>query len=144
MSHRRPAPEPVAHLPLRCLALVLRAAIRGATWRRTDRLQEANLVEHRIQSALDGPDAARFPDITARTVLLGGNETFADQAAVDELLSERGIEDGVPIGVYCGSGITAAVVVAALAAAGRDAALFPGSWSQWSSDPGRPVATGAQ
>ena len=32
--------------------------------------------------------------------------------------------------------------VAALAAAGHDAALFPGSWSQWSSDPALPVARG--
>jgi len=36
------------------------------------------------------------------------------------------------------------VAVAALTAAGRDAALFPGSWSQWSSDPDRPVARGEQ
>lgn len=47
-----------------------------------------------------------------------------------------------PVGAYCGSGVTAAVLVAALAAAGVDAALFPGSWSQWSSDPALPVATG--
>ncbi|MCT7658297.1 sulfurtransferase [Mycobacterium deserti] len=44
--------------------------------------------------------------------------------------------------VYCGSGVTAALAVAALAATGVDAALFPGSWSEWSSDPARPVAKG--
>jgi thiosulfate/3-mercaptopyruvate sulfurtransferase len=46
------------------------------------------------------------------------------------------------VGTYCGSGVTAAVVVAAYAAAGRRAAMYPGSWSEWSSDPSRPVARG--
>lgn len=45
-------------------------------------------------------------------------------------------------GAYCGSGVTAAVAVAALAVLGKDTALFPGSWSQWSADPARPVDTG--
>lgn len=48
----------------------------------------------------------------------------------------------VPVTVYCGSGITAAHEIAALAIAGHTAALFPGSWSEWSGDPARPVATG--
>ncbi|HET7667980.1 MAG TPA: sulfurtransferase, partial [Mycobacterium sp.] len=47
-------------------------------------------------------------------------------------------------GVYCGSGVTASVVLAAMAAAGIDASLYPGSWSEWCSDPKRPVARGAE
>lgn len=44
--------------------------------------------------------------------------------------------------VYCGSGVTAAHQIAALADAGIEATLFPGSYSQWSSDASRPVALG--
>lgn len=49
--------------------------------------------------------------------------------------------DGVDAstGVYCGSGVTASVVLAALAAVGVDAPLYPGSWSEWCSDSTRPV-----
>ncbi|HEX7639781.1 MAG TPA: sulfurtransferase [Burkholderiaceae bacterium] len=43
----------------------------------------------------------------------------------------------------CGSGVTACHNLLAMEIAGLPgAALYPGSWSEWSSDPARPVATG--
>jgi thiosulfate/3-mercaptopyruvate sulfurtransferase len=43
--------------------------------------------------------------------------------------------------VYCGSGVTACHNLLAMELAGiSDARLYPGSWSEWSSDPNRPVA----
>lgn len=47
--------------------------------------------------------------------------------------------------VYCGSGVTACQNLLAMELAGLSGGrLFPGSWSEWSSDPGRPVATGKE
>jgi thiosulfate/3-mercaptopyruvate sulfurtransferase len=44
---------------------------------------------------------------------------------------------------YCGSGVTACQNLLALEHAGlRGAKLYAGSWSEWSSDPSRPIATG--
>ena len=82
------------------------------------------------------PDGRFAPDdaLRARFAALAG--TVASTAAPVASLAG-------PVAVYCGSGVTAAHEIAALAAVGVEAALYPGSWSEWSSDPARPVATGA-
>jgi len=86
------------------------------------------------------PGARNVPS----TSVLDEDGGFLPNAVLATLFSERGVDRDAPVGVYCGSGVTAAVVVAALAACGTDAALFPGSWSQWSSEPARPVARGSE
>jgi len=44
---------------------------------------------------------------------------------------------------YCGSGVSACQNLLAMEVAGlRGARLYPGSWSEWSADPSRPIATG--
>jgi thiosulfate/3-mercaptopyruvate sulfurtransferase len=58
-------------------------------------------------------------------------------------LEAAGVKPGIPIVSYCGSGVTACHNLLVLEQAGLGAGrLFPGSWSQWSSDPDRPIATG--
>jgi thiosulfate/3-mercaptopyruvate sulfurtransferase len=44
--------------------------------------------------------------------------------------------------VYCGSGVTACVPIHRLHLAGRDARLYPGSWSEWEQHPELPVERG--
>jgi len=65
----------------------------------------------------------------------------------DEVLKARFARHGISptgpkVAVYCGSGITASHEIAALAILGVDAALYPGSYSQWSGDPNREIETG--
>jgi thiosulfate/3-mercaptopyruvate sulfurtransferase len=77
----------------------------------------------------------------------GGNIADGKFKPSDDLraaFSKLGADGSGPIGVYCGSGNSAAHVIAAMAAAGLDAALYVGSWSAWSADPARPVATGTE
>ena len=69
---------------------------------------------------------------------------FSLRARSAQLLSDHGIERDDHVGAYCGSGVTATITLAALATMGYQAALFPGSWSEWSSDPARAVARGSE
>ena len=64
---------------------------------------------------------------------------------VPELVSRfagLGVQDSVAVGVYCGSGVTAAHEILALMMAGHDAALYAGSWSEWIQDSERPIEVG--
>ena len=67
-----------------------------------------------------------------------------DPETVLATFAEVGVTPGTPVAAYCGSGVTAAHTALVLHEVGIDAQVFPGSWSQWSNTPGRPVATGAQ
>ena len=48
------------------------------------------------------------------------------------------------LAAYCGSGVTACVVLHALHLAGRSGLLYPGSWSDWEQHPELPVERGDQ
>jgi thiosulfate/3-mercaptopyruvate sulfurtransferase len=86
------------------------------------------------------PGAVSAP--TTESLTAEGSFRSPDELA--ERFAALGARQGSRVGVYCGSGVTAAHEVAALAVAGVEAALWPGSWSQWSADPDRPAATGPE
>lgn len=73
---------------------------------------------------------------------IGPDACFKPSAELSAALAKIGADGSRRVGVYCGSGNAAAHKIAALHAAGLEAALYVGSWSAWSADPDRPVATG--
>ncbi len=89
-------------------------------------------VAGRIPGAVNVPTARNLDD----------DGRFRSAAELRELYAAVGAAPGASIATYCGSGVTAAHDVLALEIAGIPAALYPGSWSEWITDPARPVETG--
>ncbi|KUM98333.1 3-mercaptopyruvate sulfurtransferase [Streptomyces yokosukanensis] len=85
------------------------------------------------------PGAVSAP--TTENVATDGR--FLPAAELADRFKALGVSGDTEVGVYCGSGVSGAHEVLALAVAGIPAALYVGSWSEWSSDPSRPVAVGA-
>jgi thiosulfate/3-mercaptopyruvate sulfurtransferase len=83
------------------------------------------------------PGAVNLP----ATGNLGADGRFLDGHVIVRRFTEAGIDTDAVL--YCGSGITAAHTLLALESAGLAGAIYPGSWSDWITDPGRPVAVGS-
>ena len=134
-SARAPAPSPVS-MPM------VRDHVDAGTWtlldaRASDRFRGENEtidpVAGRIAGALNAPFQANLDD-DGRFL-----ESTTLRRRFETLLADEG---GKPVVCYCGSGVTAAHNVLAMVHAGMpEPALYPGSWSEWITDPGNPVAT---
>jgi thiosulfate/3-mercaptopyruvate sulfurtransferase len=73
------------------------------------------------------PGAVNVPFAT-----LAPDGRFLDPDELRDRLTAAGVSPGATVAAYCGSGVTATVVVAAAAVAGIDGVrLYPGSWSEW-------------
>jgi thiosulfate/3-mercaptopyruvate sulfurtransferase len=115
-------------------------------------------VEHGGRTVVDARAPDRFRGENETIDPVGGhipgakNRFFKDNLRADgrfkapeQLKTELGVAVGDPKNaiMQCGSGVTACHNLLALEVAGMPgAALYPGSWSEWSADPARPVATG--
>ncbi|MEU0193985.1 sulfurtransferase [Streptomyces afghaniensis] len=90
------------------------------------------------------PVAGHIPGAVSAptTENVGADGCFLPAEELRARFKGLGVTGEARVGVYCGSGVSAAHEVLALAVAGIPAELYVGSWSQWSSDPDRPVAVG--
>jgi len=84
------------------------------------------------------PGALNAPSST-----LIDNGRLKSPAELAKSLKSAGLDTEKPVITSCGSGVSAAIISLALDELGRPAeALYDGSWTQWASAPGNPVATG--
>lgn len=92
------------------------------------------------------PRAGHIPGAVSAptTGNVDGAGRFLPPAELRRRFESLGITDDSWVGVYCGSGVTAAHQVAALELAGFRAALYPGSFSEWSSNANLTVVTGPE
>lgn len=139
------APEP-GDVTLRSGAVPALDAAGAATVARDGALLDARAAaRYRGEVEPVDPVAGHIPGALSAptTENLGPDGCFRPPEELRARFAELGVmgRSGA-VAVYCGSGVNAAHQVAALALAGIDAALYPGSWSQWCADPARPVATG--
>ncbi|HZC25789.1 MAG TPA: sulfurtransferase [Actinopolymorphaceae bacterium] len=81
------------------------------------------------------PGAVSAPSAQLR----GDDGSLLDDESIAAYFRRRGVDGSTPVGVYCGTGVSATFDLLALHAIGVPAAVFVGSWSEWISDPSRPV-----
>lgn len=76
--------------------------------------------------------------------LLNADGTFKSPQEIEAIFTAAGVDLEKPIVTTCGSGVTAATLLFALALTGRStAALYDGSWSEYGAHASTPVVTGA-
>ncbi len=79
------------------------------------------------------------------TAVLNADGTYKTPAELRAAFEGAGVDLSSPLTATCGSGVTASVLLFALHLIGvKDAALYDGSWSEWSADPATPKQQGPE
>jgi len=91
-----------------------------------------------------GPRAGHIPGAVSAPFAgnLNPDGTLKPVADLTARYHDLGVTQAQHVICYCGSGVTATHDIFALHLSGIDATLYPGSWSDWSSQEGRPITTG--
>lgn len=77
--------------------------------------------------------------------LVGSSGSLVDAERITAEFAGSGIDLSRPVTATCGSGVTAAILVFALATLGKDdVALYDGSWAEWGGRDDTPIATGPE
>lgn len=122
-------------------------AAEASRWHQSGVLLDARAGErYRGEFEPVDPRAGHIPGAVSApaTGNLDDDGRFLPAAELKERFAGLGVGPGSSVAVYCGSGVTAAHEVAALEIAGITAALFPGSFSEWSNNSDNKVATGPE
>jgi thiosulfate/3-mercaptopyruvate sulfurtransferase len=151
VSTEVPTPEP-GDLVVRPGGMPVLDAPGAAGLARDGMLLDARAPErYRGESEPIDPRAGHIPGAVNAPFAghVGEDGRWRPSARLAERFADIGVAQGRPVGAYCGSGVTAASVVLALEVAGltsvdAPAKLYVGSWSEWSGDPERPIAAGAE
>ena len=146
LSTEEPAPGEGDFVP-RPGAMPLLDADGAAALARRGLLLDARAGErYRGETEPIDPVAGHIPGAVnaPTTENVGPDGRFLAPGALADRFAALGAKPGAEVGVYCGSGVSGAHEVLALAIAGVPAALYAGSWSEWTADPARPVATGGR
>ena len=115
---------------------------------------DAQVLDARGAGRFTGTEAEPRPGMASGHIPGSRNLPYAALFAADNslksdeelqtLFAEAGIDLDRPVITTCGSGVTAAILLAGLERLGNaDVTLYDGSWSEWGLDPATPKATGA-